>query len=72
MPLIVESEDKMVIGAGYKSEYQQVQELAKQLGYEGCRNCQHQIAPLRMCKWAEQGGDGKIHFLCPKWDKADH
>ena len=59
----------MIIGAGYKSECQQIQKLAKQLGYKGCRNCQHQIAPLRMCKWAEQGGDGRLHFICPKWDK---
>ena len=47
----------------------EVQKLIKQLGYKGCKNCQHQIAPLRMCKWAEQGGDGHIHFICPKWDK---
>ena len=61
----------MIIGAGYKSEYQQEQKLIKQLGYKGCKNCQRQIAPLRMCKWAEQGGDGRLHFICPKWDKKD-
>ena len=22
-----------------------------------------------MCKWAEEGGDGQIHFICPKWNK---
>lgn len=22
-----------------------------------------------MCKWAEQGGDGKVHLICPMWDK---
>lgn len=22
-----------------------------------------------MCKWAEQGGDGRIHLICPKWNK---
>lgn len=43
----------------------------KSIGYKGCKNCKHQIAPLRMCKWAEQGGDGQIHFVCPKWDKAE-
>lgn len=53
---------------GYKSR--EVQKLMKQLGYKGCKNCQHQIAPLRMCKWAEQGGDGRIHLICPRWDKA--
>lgn len=49
----------------------EVQKLIKQLGYKGCKNCKHQIAPLRMCKWAEQGGDGQIHFICPKWDKLE-
>lgn len=45
------------------------QKLFNKLGYKGCKNCQHQIAPLRMCYWAEQGGDGIIHLICPKWDK---
>ena len=22
-------------------------------------------------EWAEQGGDGQIHFLCPKWEKVE-
>lgn len=48
----------------------EVQKQIKQLGYKGCRNCKNQIAPLRMCKWAEQGGDGRIHLICPMWDKA--
>lgn len=46
-----------------------VHKLIKSIDYKGCKNCQHQIAPLRMCKWAEQGGDGRIHLICPKWDK---
>jgi hypothetical protein len=25
---------------------------------------------LRMCKWVEQGGDGRIHLICPMWDKV--
>ena len=41
------------------------------IGYKGCKNCKHKISPLRMCKWAEQGGDGQIHLVCPKWDKAE-
>lgn len=49
----------------------EIQKLIKRLGYKGCKNCQHQIAPLRTCKWAEQGGDGSIHFICPRWDKAE-
>jgi hypothetical protein len=43
--------------------------LKKEMGYEGCRNCRHQIAPLRTCKWAESGGDGAFHLLCPRWEK---
>ena len=47
----------------------EVQRQIKQLGYKGCKNCKHQISPLRMCEWEEQGGDGQIHLICPKWDK---
>ena len=43
----------------------------EKLGYEGCRNCKHQVEPLRMCEWAEKGGDGKIHIICPHWDKKE-
>ena len=49
----------------------QLKRLEKELGYKGCKNCLHQIAPLRMCEWAEQGGDGHIHLICPMWDKAE-
>jgi hypothetical protein len=48
----------------------EVQKQIKQLRYKGCKNCRHQIAPLRMCKWADQGGDGRIHLICPMWDKV--
>lgn len=44
-------------------------EFVKNTGYEGCRNCEHQIEPLRMCEWAERGGDGTVHIICPMWDK---
>ena len=44
-------------------------EFVKNTGYEGCRNCKYQIAPLRACEWAEQGGDGIVHIICPKWEK---
>ncbi len=27
----------------------EVQKRIKQLGYKGCKNCENQIAPLRMC-----------------------
>jgi len=47
----------------------QVKKAEKELGYKGCRNCRRQIEPLRMCEWAERGGDGQIHLICPMWDK---
>lgn len=51
----------------------EVQKRIKQLGYKGCRNCKHQIiAPLRRCKWAEQGGDGHVHWICPIWEKKEN
>ena len=37
--------------------------------YNGCKNCEHQISPLRMCEWAEQGGDGSVHLVCPMWEE---
>lgn len=40
-----------------------------ELGYNGCRNCKHQIEPLRTCEWSERGGDGVLHLICPRWDK---
>ena len=49
----------------------EVQKQIKPTGYNGCNNCKHQIAPLRSCKWAEQGGDGRIHLICPMWDKEE-
>lgn len=49
----------------------EIQNLINNIGYEGCKNCQHQIAPLRKCYWSEQGGDGIVHLICPKWDKRD-
>jgi len=49
----------------------QVKKAEKELGYKGCRNCKHQIEPLRMCEWAEHGGDGQIHLICPMWDKVE-
>ncbi len=47
----------------------EVERRKKQIGYKGCRNCKFQIEPLRMCEWAERGGDGRLHFICPKWEK---
>lgn len=54
-----------------KSFAEQVKQREKELGYKGCRNCKHQIEPMRMCKWAEQGGDGHIHLICPMWERKE-
>lgn len=43
----------------------------KNIGYNGCKNCKHQISPLRSCKWSERGGDGILHLVCPMWDKKE-
>lgn len=48
-----------------------VEKRMKDIGYKGCRNCQNQIAPLRMCRWDEQGGDGTVHLICPMWKKKE-
>ena len=48
-----------------------VARLRKKKGYKGCWNCVRQIEPLRMCEWAERGGDGQIHFICPMWVKKE-
>lgn len=49
----------------------ELQKYINRIGYKGCKNCKHQISPLRMCNWAEQGGNRQIYFLCLKWDKAE-
>ena len=49
----------------------QCKKLEKDLGYKGCKNCTNQIEPLRMCEWAEHGGDGRLHLICPRWEKKD-
>lgn len=41
----------------------------RELGYKGCRNCAHQIEPMRSCEWLERGGDGVLHLICPKWER---
>lgn len=53
---------------GFGEEYKRT---VKRLGYKGCRNCVNQIEPLRGCKWLEQGGDGRIHLICPRWEKRE-
>lgn len=46
-----------------------VKEMKCRLGYQGCRNCVHQIDVLRTCEWMERGGDGTLHSICPRWEK---
>lgn len=45
------------------------EKLMKEIGYQGCRNCEHKIGPLRGCEWLERGGDGILHIICPKWGR---
>lgn len=51
--------------------YELYKRRAKELGYGGCRNCKHQIEPLRGCEWLEKGGDGRLHIICPKWERRE-
>ena len=46
--------------------------MVKKLDYKGCRNCTQQLEPMRMCEWAEHGGDGQIHLICPRWEKKEN
>ena len=48
-----------------------IQKLRRKLGYRGCKNCINKISPLRMCEWAERGGDEQLHFICPRWQKVE-
>ena len=47
------------------------EKLMKDMGYNGCRNCKHQIEPLRTCEWMERGGDRGLHLICPRWERRD-
>ena len=51
------------------STWDAVEEFREKTGYEGCANCHYQIEPLRQCEWAERGGDGTVHAICPRWVK---
>ena len=46
----------MIIAVTEKGEKMSdwITKFKKEKGYKGCRNCQHQISPMRMCEWAEQ------------------
>ena len=48
----------------------EVKKQIRQLGYKGCKNCQHQISPLRMCECGEHGNYERINLICPKWAKV--
>lgn len=43
--------------------------ITNEMNYKGCKNCANQISVFRMCEWAESGGDGKIHLICPRWEE---
>lgn len=49
----------------------EINRLIKKLDYKGCKNCVNKIEPLRMCEWAEQGGDERLHIICPRWEKKN-
>ena len=46
-----------------------VEKMKKDPWYKGCCNCRHQIDYLRTCEWLEQGGDGVLHLICPRWER---
>ena len=35
--------------------------------YQGCRNCEHQPEPLRMCEWGEHRSI--VEPICTRWEK---
>ena len=37
--------------------------------YKGCRNCIHQIEPLRACEWHETTEHTVVHLVCPRWEE---
>jgi hypothetical protein len=43
----------------------EIQKRIRRLRYKGCANCEKR----KMCEWDEQGGDGHLHFICPRWKK---
>ena len=49
----------------------ELQKHIKSIGYKGCKNCVHQIEPLRMCEWAEQKTETTLHLFCPRWEKKE-
>ena len=51
------------------SEFPWYDKFIKEIGYGGCKNCDYQIDVFRACEWMEQGGDGVVHVVCPRWKK---
>jgi hypothetical protein len=67
----------MDIALGEKQKMSKIsnwyEKLIKEMGYNGCRNCKHQIEPLRTCEWHEHGGMGVVlHLICPRWEKREN
>ena len=52
-----------------ESYFSDVDVLTFPVNYQGCKNCKHQIEPLRACEWLESGGDGVVHIVCPMWER---
>ena len=47
------------------------EKFEKETGYNGCRNCKHQIEPLRTCEWNENTVHKTLHLVCPRWEKKN-
>lgn len=62
----------MVTAAIYVERIPAVETIIRSKYYKGCRNCTHQIDVLRTCEWLEHGGDGQLHFRCPRWERRNN
>lgn len=44
-------------GRYYPDEYKE---------YAGCKNCEHQPEPLRMCEWGKRRNT--VELICSRWE----
>ena len=50
---------------------EELKKVRKKLGYKGCRNCKLCPKGQKQCEWGQNGGDGHLHFICPRWCKNE-